>query len=81
MIKNHLIRLQPTPPSVEKKSRGRPKSAVYLVNPQLLPAQNCRNRDINPPTTTEVEKGGLGNYAMDSAEPDIQEAGDDQPVY
>ena len=51
LVKSECIRRLPEPER-PNGSRGRSRAPAYLVNPHLLPPQNCQNRETNAPPMT-----------------------------
>ena len=79
LVQRHCIRLQAPPEKGAKAGRGRSRSMVYLVNPNLYGSQNCESQDYAPkPTLSVYNPHPPGNEAKDSQAVDGEEVGDEE---
>jgi hypothetical protein len=79
LVDRNCIRLQPPPVKSANNGRGRSKSKVYLVNPNLYGSQNCESQDHEQRPTLSLYIPTLrGNEAKHSQAVGREEVGDDE---
>ena len=82
LIKHDCLRPQATPQTTEKKKRGRPKSATFLVNPHLHASQISQNAGLDSYVESRLDTSSdPDNSATDTAVSEVKEDGYDLPPY